>query len=358
MRVLAYFRAGLNRFRSIKNRILARYWYARFQDRGHRRRIRKLLALSAAERADRGITRVVRMASTIPGLWSRTLGLTPQGSCQWGKTLFVADGEGDLCLVINSIVHPSNSPYRPQVTLPAPERLWGLHMEPEEYIRKLGYDDPIEHQQFSRFYTSAAYLLATNRIYRPAPPYVHLHLGKTWDFLVRQNNPRRKRFPLGLIMSNLQNIEGHRTRFAFLEALERSALPYVFWGRGEGFERFRSYRGFAFSKWKVHGSCRYSIVLENSVAPYYWSEKVADALLAWSLPIYHGCPNLDNYVPNESFIPIDIREPEAAIRTIEQVLRDDPYEARLRALAEARRRLLYEHHLYAFIDRELETYHA
>jgi hypothetical protein len=59
-------------------------------------------------------------------------------------------------------------------------------------------------------------------------------------------------------------------------------------------------------------------------------------------------------VPHESFISIDIRKPDEAIETIQRVLRDDPYEQRLAAIAEARRRMLHEHHLYAFIDRELE----
>ena len=315
-------------------------------------------SLSAQQRVSRGITRVVRLASTVPGMWTRTIALTPKGHCQWGKTLFIGDGAGDLCLVINSVTHPSNSLHFPKLTFPEPRRLWGLHMEPQEYIHKLGYDDPAEHEHFSRFYTSAPSLLALGGIYRPSPPYVHFLLGKTWDFLVGQITPKRKRHSIGLIMSNLEDIDGHRIRLAFLEALEASTIPYVFWGRGRGLERFRGYRGFAFSKWKVHASCRYSIVIENSIAPYYWSEKVADAMLAWSLPLYHGCPGLAGYLPAESFIPIDIRQPELAIQTIQTVLQDDPYETRLGALREARRRLLFEHHLYAFIDRELETYLA
>jgi hypothetical protein len=346
----------VNVLRNFTDRALARAWYRQFRDVGHARLRRALLSLSPEERAARGIKRVVRLASTVPGMWARTIALTPGATCQWGKTLFVAEGDGDMYLVINSVIHPANSRSFPKVNFPERSRVWGLHMEPEEYIIQLGYDDAVEHQRMSRFYTSAPSLLAQEGIYTPSPPYVHFLLGKTWDFLAAQGPLGRHAHRLGFIMSNLQDLTGHRTRLAFLEALDASTIPYVFWGRGKGLERYRGYRGFVFSKWKAHASCRYTIVLENSVAPYYWSEKVADAMLAWSLPIYHGCPNLSEYLPDDSFLRIDIRDPATAIETIQSVLEKDPYEARLKALAEARHRLLNQHHLYAFIDRELDAY--
>jgi hypothetical protein len=289
-------------------------------------------------------------------MWTRTIALTPRASCQWGKTLFIGDGGADMYLMINSIRRPETSASFPEVSFPEPARVWGLHMEPEEYIRQLGYDDPRELQYCSRFYTTAPSLLAQDSIYRPAPPYVHSLLGKTWDFLNAQRRPARQPHRLGFIMSNLTDLTGHRERLAFLDALEASSIPYIFWGRGKGFERYRGYRGFAFSKWNAHSSCRYTLVVENTVAKHYWSEKIGDAVLAWSFPIYHGCPNLGDYLPNESFVSIDIREPESAIATINKVLTDDPYESRIEELGESRRRLLEEHHLYAFIDRELDGY--
>jgi hypothetical protein len=342
-------------FSQLWDRLLAKLWYAQFKDIRHRRRIRQIMNLTLADRTARGVERIVRIVANIPGMWSRTIDLTPGGQCQWGKTLFVCDGEGDHYLVINSMTRcvPGSKDYLPRVRLPEPAPVWALHMEPAEYVRKLGYDDPAEHAQISRFYTSCESMLATAGIYAPAPPYVPFHLSKTWDALAAAK-PRRKEIPLGIIMSGLRNIEGHHARFAFFEKLAQSGIEYAFWGRGKELQRFRGYRGFAFSKWNVHSACRYSIVLENSISPHYWSEKPADALLAWSLPIYHGCPNFGDYVPHESFISIDIRKPDEAIETIQRVLRDDPYEQRLAAIAEARRRMLHEHHLYAFIDRELE----
>ena len=40
---------------------------------------------------------------------------------------------------------------------------------------------------------------------------------------------------------------------------------------------------------------KYHLALENSVIPDYWTEKLADSLLAWCKPIYYGCPNINDY---------------------------------------------------------------
>jgi len=322
-------------------------------DAWHRGKIRELTTLTSAEKSARGITRTVRLVSNFPGLWQRTIEQTPGGGCQWGGTLFVADGEADHYVVLNSIRYPPGT-VRVSVHPLAPrERVWGLHMEPEPYVRLLGYDDPQEHALMARFYTNCMSLIERGGIYRPSPPYVHLHVGKSWDFLSAAQSPK-KSFDLGVISSGLDTIEGHRARLAFLEELDASDIDCAIWGRGDNLRKLRKYRGFAPSKWAVHSACRYSVVIENSVSPWYWSEKVADALLAWSLPLYHGCPQLAHFLPSESFIPLDIGG-SGRIDAIRAILRNNVFEERLPAIREARERLLRKENLYAFLNRELDT---
>ncbi len=57
---------------------------------------------------------------------------------------------------------------------------------------------------------------------------------------------------------------------------------------------------------------RYTFVAENSRQPNYFSEKIADAFLSYTMPIYWGCPNLGHYFPKESYRLIDIQTPDAA----------------------------------------------
>jgi hypothetical protein len=138
----------------------------------------------------------------------------------------------------------------------------------------------------------------------------------------------------------------------FLERLDSSGLDYALWGRGERLRRFRGFRGFVPNKWDAHARCRYTLVLENSVSPWYWTEKVADAVLAFSLPLYHGCPRLSAYIPASSFVAIDIASPQV-IDDIRAAIDRDDFATRKPALLHARRQLLDVHNLHAFLDREL-----
>jgi len=96
---------------------------------------------------------------------------------------------------------------------------------------------------------------------------------------------------------------------------------------------------------------RYHIAIENQICPHYWSEKLADSFLAFNLPIYGGCPNVGDYFPPGSYIPIDILNFEASLATIRETLATDPYEKRLPAILEARRLVLDEHNLFALLSR-------
>jgi hypothetical protein len=339
--------------RMLRNKALQKLRSFRTSDARHRGKIHNILSLTAAQKSARGITRSVRVLSNFPGLWQRAIEQTPGGNCQWGSTLFVAEGEADHYVILNSIRHPADSRYLPKIALPDPSRVWGLHMEPEAYVKLLGYDDPQEHALTSRFYTNSESLIARGGIYRPSPPYVHFHAGKSWDFMSAAPVPD-KTIELGIISSGLNTIDGHKARLDFLDELDASGIDCAIWGRGDNLARLRKYCGFAPSKWDVHAACRYSIVIENSVAPLYWSEKPADALLAHSLPLYHGCPDLGRFLPPDSFMPFDIMAADrmAAIRAI---LKAAPWQQRLAAIGQARDILLNKENVYAFLDRELDA---
>jgi len=99
---------------------------------------------------------------------------------------------------------------------------------------------------------------------------------------------------------------------------------------------------------------RYHVAVENHIGQHHWTEKLADAFLGLTLPFYSGCPNAADYFPAESFIPIDLRDPEDAVRIIRRAISDNEYEKRLPAIMEARRRVLHEYNLFAVLAREIE----
>jgi hypothetical protein len=83
---------------------------------------------------------------------------------------------------------------------------------------------------------------------------------------------------------------------------------------------------------------------------------VADCFLSWTVPLYFGCTNLEDYFPEDSFMRVDADNPAATLEKIRQVLTNDEWERRLPALEIARRRVLDEYQIFPFLARAIRTY--
>jgi hypothetical protein len=148
---------------------------------------------------------------------------------------------------------------------------------------------------------------------------------------------------ISIICSNLAITPQHRLRLRFLKDLTRRFGEQIeIFGLG-----FRPVR----DKWEAIAPFKYHIVLENSFVADYWTEKLADAFLGAAMPIYWGCPNIDLYFSQESMTRIDIGRPADAIRIIENVLANDPYEEKRAAIWESRRQVLEEYNFFSVIAR-------
>lgn len=88
----------------------------------------------------------------------------------------------------------------------------------------------------------------------------------------------------------------------------------------------------------------YSIAIENSSQKNYFTEKIIDCFLSWTIPIYWGCPNISNYFPEDSFYLI--KDPEDVLEIIKR-----PVEKRnIKALREARDLVLNKYNLWPTIS--------
>ncbi len=140
----------------------------------------------------------------------------------------------------------------------------------------------------------------------------------------------------------------YRQRVEFTDRLQAALPGLVRYGKGVRFIDDKADALDAF---------RYHVAIENDVAPHYFTEKLADPLLALTLPFYYGCPNAADYFPADSFIPIDIFDFEGSLKTIREAMASGQFERRLPALREAKRRVLEEHNLFALLAREIEARH-
>jgi len=139
---------------------------------------------------------------------------------------------------------------------------------------------------------------------QPALPW---HVGKSYDEL----RGAERAFKTGLVSwvtSSKSIFPGHKERMSFLDFI-RNKISFDLWGRG-----------FAplHDKWDGVAPYKYSFAVENYRCRWYWTEKLADCYLAWSMPIYYGCENIYEYFPPESMIRIDIHRPRIALKIIEK----------------------------------------
>ncbi len=111
-------------------------------------------------------------------------------------------------------------------------------------------------------------------------------------------------------------------------------------------------------KWDALAPYKYSIVMENGRYDDYFTEKLSDCLLAFTYPLYHGCPNIRSggYFPEPSMTLIDIGNPEIAIDLIEHVIKTRFYESRLKHVIRSRDRVLNQHNLFPVLVNYIENH--
>jgi hypothetical protein len=177
--------------------------------------------------------------------------------------------------------------------------------------------------------------------------------------------PPPKRKPLSAIVSAKADVAGHRLRLAFLRALaaaHRDAID-VF-GRGLESEALGpAYKGplerdtgfplGRLCKYDGLRDYRYSLCLENGRERNYYTEKIVDAWLSWTVPIYWGCPNLADFYPRESYIELDIGAPDAAADIVRRS-REPVNRLTMEAIAEARQLALNRYSAWGTVQHLLE----
>ena len=121
----------------------------------------------------------------------------------------------------------------------------------------------------------------------------------------------------------------HRARTLLLDSLEADSERRIdVFGKG---------RKYINSKSEGLDRYMYSIAIENSSSPDYWTEKISDCFLSMTVPIYVGAPNISDYFPAGSFVAV---RPEELVDGIRKALKNasrEDYLARIPHLLEARK---------------------
>ncbi len=152
-------------------------------------------------------------------------------------------------------------------------------------------------------------------VLRQVPNGQFFPFGSTWvgDWRERDLNKTKM---CSLIASSKRSYEGHRLRHAIAT-----------WAQDERLDVDLLGHAYAPFKAKADGlaTYRYSVVIENVQEPNYFSEKLIDALLCKTVPVYWGCPNIADFMDTSGMI---VCQSEDDLRAAVVAISESDYEAR------------------------------
>ncbi len=158
--------------------------------------------------------------------------------------------------------------------------------------------------------------------------------------------PKRKM--LSVICSTKTYTRAQRDRIAFVEKLvKRFGASVDVFGRG---------RNPVNDKADAIADYKYHIVLENNLIANFWTEKLSDAWIGYSLPLYAGAPNIEAHLPDPGgLVRLPLQDHETCFTIIEKLLDTDPYESRLPAIIRCREWCLEQTNVFSCISRIINS---
>lgn len=268
---------------------------------------------------------------------------TINNSATWGKCSFIFNAleqNYDWLVVIDDISHI------------IPNRTELLQCPKENTI--LVTTEPSSITRYGRAFAKQFHYLITNQDAKilPHPNAIRSQTGNVWFYGKDYNEIKGVTHPtktkkLSTVCSNKQQGHTmHKLRYAFTAMMEKEIPELERYGRGF---KWIEKKAEALDDYEFH------VAIENHIEDNVWTEKLADAFLGFTVPIYHGCPNVYDYFPKESLIQIDINDMPGSIQKIKNIIaKEGEYERRLDAVKEARRRVLEEYNLLAMISKIVE----
>ena len=106
-----------------------------------------------------------------------------------------------------------------------------------------------------------------------------------------------------LILSGKRDLEGHQLRH--LIAQNCQGIDLYGWGSPTGFMQY---------KLPALEHYKFSITIENTRAPHYFTEKLVDCLLTGCVPIYWGALNIEKYFNIDGFVLFNSYQELATIK--------------------------------------------
>ena len=267
------------------------------------------------------IMKIIKVSSGVPELSGLLLRQSPRGKGIWGDCQFIVNQPVERCDWW-FVLHGSGL-VSIEKTICDPKHIVYISMEPNENV---GHITKKFLNQFSHLVICDREIIHKNITYSN---------GLTWwvginvnhkngqhifdkDFTLDYNQLKilkksEKINRISIIVSSKTFLNGHKKRLRFLNEITKLPIGKYIDVFGGGFNAIPE-------KLEAISPYKYHLVLENDIVKDYWSEKLADAFIGYSYPIYYGCPNISDYFSNDSLSVIDIDDVENTAKKLMQLI--------------------------------------
>jgi hypothetical protein len=258
---------------------------------------------------------------------------TPESSGIWNDYFFTEE-EIDECDYLVILDYPGKA-IRTKVSL---DNIYHISLEPPNEM------------SLYRQYANKGVKNIINQKYtginsRQSHGAIPWHMNKSYDFLKSLNYfDLKKENKIGWITSNQTGTRGHNQRMSFLETIKDIDGVEIY---GRGIKEIKD-------KWEILSRFKYGIAYENFNSKYYWSEKIVDCFLAFSMPIYVGTDNISDYFPEESYIKINPKDINSK-SFVKDLLASNIWEKHIDAIIYARELVLTKYQLFPFLVNLFDT---
>lgn len=122
-----------------------------------------------------------------------------------------------------------------------------------------------------------------------------------------ENKYADKKYQISFMATGHRGMIGYEMRREIWNNRAKLTKPTVFWSSARSPTNVNGFSDTLHDGYIPNGEkdnlfhSQFSIIVENCIQPNYFSEKLVDCLLTKTIPIYFGCPNIDDWFDTSGF---------------------------------------------------------
>ena len=262
----------------------------------------------------------------------------PHGRLSYGRVDFTLNANNDVDAVVIC-----NHPTTKEKVFVAPQNVFHVHQEPGDTLYHGFMYDGVVGKKHS-------HLELADIIGHPCLNWL---VNKSYDQLVQLDTAysstcKEKTKLFSGVISGHNALSGHYFRLKILEDIKREFEIGLFGKR----------HNFIPDKWDALYPYQFSLAMENSSQPDYWTEKIMDCYLACTMPAYYGCSNIEKYFPRGSFIQLDVDNLTYSLDSLKEKLTSEFFSNNYDRILEARELCLNKYSTAAGLSNIIETHYV